>query len=389
MMTVERGTRKPVEFHDAEARRLIRFAGAAYGLIFGLSFSLLSWGYDALVLASGGAHLAWARLFLGLPLAVAICALFGWLTAAHSSTAIFVVVWMAVGGVLGVIAGHIPFDGGNLAAWIADRRLWGAPIFPFGDSARVRTILLILIEVALGAAVGFTESFAVEWAWQRASAKRRMSGASWASLLVCVPLATLSAVAASALVYQPLRRPQRRVGELISASLSGSADAVASRGLSYRTIEPFSDALSDQFASHFVAFSSDTQTWYSAYVDVAFDDGLVLRCVTSGKNVVYCDDFSQRLSIWVGDLVHAGLTGERRWLEARVRRLAVQDDAVTWLGAHRDQLSETYEARRVGHQGGWILTSIRFDTGFEILCRFHEAAPVMVDQCDEVSGAAP
>ncbi len=377
---------KPIEFHEQRLRRLFVSAGTAYGLIFGLSFALFAWGYDGLMLASSAAHLAWMKLLLGLPLAIVIGGLAGRLAALSSSTAVFVALWATTGALLGAIGGHIPFDGGNLAAWLADRRLWGVVILPYGHSAAVRTTIVALLNAVLGAAVGFVESLAVQWAWDRATPDDKMSRRSWAVLLlVCIPLAFPLAGIVDGFINQPLRAPQQAVGELIKMAVAGSPARTKAQKASYRSIEPFREALSEQYVSHFVAFSSDTGTWYSAYVDVAFDNGLVLRCATAGRNVIYCDDFSQKFATWMGDLVRAGLYGERPWLEAKMRRLAVDDTVLTWLAAHRDQLSETYQASRVGQQGGWVLMSARFDTGFEMTCRFRGATPVLVDQCLETS----
>jgi len=375
----------PIPSREQGTRRLFLSAGTAYGLIFGLSFALLTWGYDALLLASNAADLAWTKLLLGLPLVIAIGGLAGRLAALSSSTAISIVVWMVANALLGMIAGHIPFDGGNLAAWFADRRLWGAAVFPYGHSAEVRTTLVVLMNTVLGAAVGFVESLAVEWAWDRATPDDKMSGRSWAVLLVCIPMALLPAAIVDGFINRPLRIPQQAVGELVKLTVTGAIEEAEVREIGYSAIKPFREALSKQYVSHFVAFGSDTGTWYSAYVDVAFDNSFVLRCATSGRNVIYCDDFSQKFAAWMDDLVRAGLYDERPWLDARMQRLAVDDTVVAWLGAHSDQLSETYEVSRAGQRGGWVFMSARFDTGFEMMCRFRGATPVLVDQCVEAS----
>jgi hypothetical protein len=72
-------------------------------------------------------------------------------------------------------------------------------------------------------------------------------------------------------------------------------------------------------------------------------------------------------------------------MEAKIKRLTVDESVVDWLGVHRDQLSETYEWKRYGQYTDWIYISVEFDTGFAMLCRFREASPVLVDQCVEVN----
>jgi len=371
----------PIQFHKQETRKLFVSAGTAYGLIFGLSFALLTWGYDGLLLASSAADLAWAKLFLGLPLAIAIGALTGRLAALSSSTAVFVTLWAMAGALLGIVAGHIPFDGGNLAAWLADRRLWGLGVFPYGHSAAVRTTLIVITGAGLGTAVGFVESLAVQWAWDRATPDDRMSGSSWAVLFVCIPLVLSLAAVVDGLVNHPVRIPQQKVGELIELAVAGAVEKAEARGLDYDAVKPFREMFSERYVVHLVEY--DLEALYSAYADVTFDNGFVLRCATVGNTVVYCDDFSRKFAAWMDDLVHAGLYGEYRWLSARWQSLAVDDTVVAWLDAHSDQLSEAYEVNRTGQRGGWVFMSARFDTGFEMTCRFHGIGPVRVDQCVE------
>jgi hypothetical protein len=366
-------------------RRLELTTGTAYGIIFGLGFALFAWGYDAWVLASNGAAIPWVKLLIGLPIAVVICGLAGLLGALPSSTAVTVALWAVIGGLLGMIAGHIPFEGENFGIWLVERRLWGETIFAYTDSALVRTTLIIIINVVLGAAVGFIEKLTLNWSWDHTTPGGRMSWRSWLVLFFNLPLAFLLAASVNGLINQPLRNPQQVVGKLLKLTLAGKAENNPSIEISYRSIKPFQDVISGQYESHFVAFSSETGIWHSAYIDVVFDDGLVLRCVTSGEVVIYCDDFSQWVAEWVNELVRAGLYGEIPWKDARIKRLVVEDSVVLWLTAHRDQLSENYVAIRDGQQSNWFFERIRFDTGFEMLCRFSGTTPVIVDQCVELS----
>ena len=179
--------------HEQRTRRLMLTAGAGYGMLVGLSVALFTWGYDAYMLAAYGGSLPWMKLVIGLPLAVAIGGLVGWLAAYSRSVAVSIAVWAGFGALFGVIAGHIPFDGGNLVYWILDRRLWGEIILSYGQAAAVRTTLMVLINAIVGAAVGLIENAAVQWSWERATPQRKMSFGSWLVLLVGVPMAFLLA----------------------------------------------------------------------------------------------------------------------------------------------------------------------------------------------------
>jgi hypothetical protein len=363
---------------------LLLSAGTAYGLIFGLSFALFTWGYDALLLASSAADLAWAKLLLGLLLAITIGGLAGRLVALPPSTATSIALWATVGALLGMIAGRIPFDGGNLAAWLVDRRLWGLVVFPYGSSAATRTALVVVIGAGLGAAAGLAERLAVEWAWDRVTPKGRMGGRSWAVLLVCLPLTLIAAWAADDLINQPLRAHQQAVGELITLALAGASEEAEARGLNYVSVARHRERLSEQYTVYLVDY--DLDTYDLGRVDVAFDNGFTLRCMTARSQVGYCSAISDVYQGWMDDLIYTGLYGERRWLSS-LPPLTVDDTVVMWLDARSDQLSEIYEVAKVGQRGRWVFMSARFDTGSDIVCRFRGVAPVVVDQCVEASTA--
>jgi hypothetical protein len=383
--------------HEAEARKLFRSAGAAYGLTFGLSFALIIWGRDGALLALAKANMAWGKLLLGLPLAVIIASLAGWLASLFSSTAVYIVLWTVAGALLGWLTGRLPFDSGNIAAWLADQRLWGLPVLPYGESAQVRTQLLLFIGGGIGIAVGFLESLAVQWAWDRATPRGRMSLQSWIVLLACIPLVIPMATLAEDLVYQRMRIPQQRVSESVALALSGAGEeAFKQRNLNYFAIDTFYENLSQNYLIHQVGYR-DIGGYTSTQVDAVFEDGFALRCETTEvgmflspeHRVLICADISKKYAGWMDDLIHASLTGERRWLDDPMRTLSVEESVISWLKDHSDQFSESYQVTRMGQQGGWVFMSARFDTDLEMVCRFHGTSSVQVDQCEEVGQPTP
>jgi len=371
----------PIQFNDQKVHRLFLSAGTAYGLIFGLGFALFIWGYDALLLASSSADLAWAKLLLGLPLTIAISSLAGRLAASSPSTAVSVALWATAGAVLGLLVGRMPFDGGNLAAWLTDRRMRGLVVFPYGSSAAARTTLVVVIGAGLGAAAGVVERLAIGWAWDRATPRGRLSARSWGALLVCLPLAAFVAWAADDLVNRHLRTHQQTVDELIALTLAGASEEAELRDVNYASVARHRERISERYTIYLVEYDPDTHEMGS--VDVAFDNGFALRCLTARVQVGYCGPISDSYQDWMDDLIHAGLYGEQRWLSVPGNLLTVDDTVVAWLGRRSDQLSTTYEVAKTGQRGAWVFMAARFDTGFEMVCRFRGVRRVLVDQCVE------
>jgi len=371
----------PIRFRDKEADKLVLSAGTGYGLLFGLSFALFVWGYDTLLLVSSAADLAWAKLLVGLPIAIIISGLIG-RVAASSSTAASIALWATAGALLGLLAGRAPYDGGNLAAWLVDRRLRGLVAFPYGSSAAARTALMVLVGAGLGTASGGLEQLAMGWAWDWSTPEGRMSVRSWLALLVCLPLTLVAAWAADDLVNRSLRVPQQTMGELINLTLAGASEEAEARELNYASTVKYRQRFSEHYTVHLADY--DLDTLYMSRVDVAFDNGFALRCLlTADGGVGFCGPISDAYRGWMDDLVHAGLSGERRWLGPAKSMLAVDDTVVAWLDVHRGYLSETNDVTRVDQRGRWVFMSARFDTGFEMVCRFRGVGPVLTDQCAE------
>lgn len=363
---------------EAQTRKLMINAGTWFGLIFGFSFALFTWGYDAFVLSSNAATIPWAKLLFGLPIALIVGGLVGRFVAMSPNVGVYALVWAVVGWLFATVAGQIPFKGTNLVIWFMERSLWGEIIYAYDSSAEVRTTLAVVMATLIGAFTGLVENSAVNRSWDRTKPDGRMGSASFVALLVSVPMALLMSIPVEFLINRPIRKHEQATGELINQVRAGQINETSSN---FRSINPFIEKISDEYSVHFVAFGGDRRSWHSAYVDVVFEDGFLLRCATAGDRVIYCDDFLAKFEDWMGDLIQFGLTGEQSWLEEKVRHLFVDDQVLSWLGAQGSQMSDNYEVEMDTPQNGWIFMSAKFDTGFEMVCRFHSAAPIVVDQC--------
>ncbi|MGC9397744.1 MAG: hypothetical protein ACP5HM_01255 [Anaerolineae bacterium] len=373
---------------EQRPRPLLLRVGAFYGVLFALAFALCSWGYDAWILRVNSAAAPWTKLALGLPPALLIGGVTGWLAVFLSAPLVSTVLWGIAGGALGLLIGHLPFEGQTLLAWVVESRFQGVEIFPFAYAARVRTLIVTLIMSFFGLGVGLLETQVVEGAWDRATGGKLGLG-SWLTLLMVVPLALPFALVADNFVHRPLRGPQVSVGTLMEYVVAGAKEEALAKGVDYRAAERFRDAFTPEYCVHFVDFEGSTASMYAAYVDVVFENGFMLRCATAGPRVVYCDDLGRRLQTWVADLVHAGRSGERRWAAPEAaERLKVGEDVVRWLERRRDRLDGGYVAEPVARCGDVILMGVRFDSGFEMTCRFSGSGRVQVDRCWETVSAA-
>jgi hypothetical protein len=362
----------PTGLDEGAARRLSRVAGLGWGLIYGLAVGLTVWGIDARVLARSNAELAGAKLALGLPLLLLIGAATGALAGRSDRAGGWVGAWMASGALIGIVVAAMPMASYNLATWIAEPRLRGVNVYPMGAGGAARLVFVTVVNGCVGSAVGLVAYLLAERARNLAAPTGRMSARSWAALAVCLPLALLPGLLGDELINQPLRTGQRVVYESISTDPAGGSSE-GETGLDR-------DLLSTGYTLHLVGYDLEEQG--RATIDVAFEDGFVMRCEVAGRALSGCVPISPRFEAWMEDLIQAGLReGPGTQLESQAGEVSVAENVSSWLASQGEYLSGDYEVSRDTQHGGWVIMAARFDSGYTLTCRFHGASSVLVDQC--------
>jgi len=366
------------------ARRLFRWAGLGCGLLYGLGYALAAWAYDAWVLARSQADLPWARLEIGLPILLLVGAVTGALAGRSERAGVWVGVWMAGGALSGLVAGHAPFAGSNLATWVAEPRLRGVNVYPLDPTGAQRTTFVVVATACMGAAVGLVGHVLAERVLHLASQPERRSRWGWAVLLLCLPLALLPGLFGDEVINRPLRVGRQAVVTAISAGRGGDR--------SPGNVSPYQDLFPGPagYILHLVGY--DRETPAQATVDVAFDEasgstaggdsGPVVRCQTSGDELVGCASISSQFEAWMGALVQRTRQGEQGAApDPLAGQVLVGENTMEWLASQREYLSDIYVISRDAQRGGWVIASVRFDTGYVLTCYFHDSAPVVVDRC--------
>ncbi len=370
--------------HQKIARAVLLRAGAGYGLLFGLGFALFVWGYDALTMSQSSADMAWAKLLMGLPCLLIIGGAAGILGAWSSSTLFTTFVWVVTMGGIGWLAGHIPFTGMSWLAGVLDPRFAGLTPWPYTESNALRTLLVMIAYTVYGFAVGYVETLAVEWAWDRTTPAGQLKASAWAVLLVAWLVALPPVFVLDYLVMADVRIPQVRVANLVGTYLEGGEAAVSATGQNINEAQRHGARFTPDYTVYFSGFDSTDKTFYTGYSDVVFDTGFALRCSVMGGQVTFCDDLSQKLDSRIRQMIQAAKTGERPWLTDPMKIFSVNEDVVTWLQTQQEGLSNTYHLTITAQKGPWMFVTVQFDTGRTVTCRFYGNAIVTVDQCESV-----
>ena len=361
-----------IPLHDEDPRRLSRLAGLGYGLIYGLAYSLTVWGIDTWVLARSSGELTWAKLAMGMPLLLLIGAASGALAGKSDRAGVWVGVWTLSGALIGTVVSLMPYVGLNLATWIAEPRLWGTNVYPIGPAGVARVAFAAAFNGCAGPAVGLVGHVLVKRARGLASPAGWMGGRSWTALILCLPLAVLPALICDEVVNRPLRSGQRTVHRAISVGPAGDT--------SQGSMAPYRALSFDGYTLHRVGY--DPETLEQQTVDVAFDDGVVVRCQVSDQALKGCLPILSEFEAWMDALISEALTGGAGTeLAPHAGRVSVAEDTLRWLASQRGVMGARYEISRDTQRGGRVVMAARFDTGYVLTCYFYGASPVVLDHC--------
>jgi len=233
-----------------------------------------------------------------------------------------------------------------------------------------------------GFGVGYMETLAIEWAWDRATPEGQMKAGAWSVLLVAWLVALPPTIILNYLVMTPVRAPQVRVASLVETYLEGGEATVSATGQNTIEARRNGPQFTPNYTTYFSGFDTSTDSLYAGYSDVVFDTGFALRCIVMGDRVTFCDDLSAKLDLRIGQMVQAAKTGERPWLESQMKTFNVTEDVMAWLQSHQAQLSDAYRLTITAQKGNWMFVTAQFNTGATMTCRFGGNAVVTVDQCE-------
>ena len=350
-----------------DGRRRIRWEGVAIGLVYSLVYGLAVWGPDTWVLARSHAELAWVKLLFGLPLVLVIGATAGGLAARSGRPGAWVGAWMAGGILASFVVGQMPFAGYNVATWIGEPRLWPLDIYPAGPSGAARMVLATLVTGCAGSAAGLLVYLGVERAEGAPTQGDEPDGRSWVALALSLLLALGTGLLGDEVVNARLRAGHQAVHRAISRGPEGGDTALfRGRSSADRTL-------------HLIDYHLESA---QVTVDVAFEDGSVVRCRTLGHRLADCRPVVPEFEAWMDALIQEARTGGQGAAIVAYRgQLSVNAGRLSWLASQGEWMGENYEIVREMQRGGWVTTSARFDDGYVLTCDFCGEAPVILQGC--------
>ncbi len=351
--------------------RVVRVAGVIYGLIFALGFSAAMWGLDAIQLQKASYHLAWAKFPLGLVITLVISAVAGWLATSSRWSGVGILVWMAAGPLVALVAGHIPYDGLSWVAGLSDPYPTSRVMYPFVLSAAAFTGISMVIGAGIGLVTGLAQMIAVERAWDYSTARHRLGVRSVLVLGLCLPVAILFGLLADFQINVPTRSAILDVARVVETALDPTVDLGVAR---LPFLESRRSRMTQGYSLYWVDNSDSLET---ATIDASFGSGLLLRCRQGYGQVFFCSDFDQNLREWMEQLVTYGD------VECTNCMVLLDRDMQNWLTSVQPGADQLRDVSLLQHQGGWLYERATFEDGHAVDCRFRSSRPVSIDMCVE------
>jgi hypothetical protein len=365
---------------DAEWQAYTRTGGAWFGLIFGLAFAIVVWVPHAYHLWRYSMAQPWLGIIAGLVLCGAGWAIAGCL-AGTSRSAGWAVLICAIAGLATPWLVWLAQMVGENSGWFMHRGIWGLVIH-FGSALQTRLIFVGLWGAGLGAFVGMLERLLLPRSWDVTSSGGRTTLRSLGVFLLCVPLALLLGNVTDDLLQSDLQEALVATHQGLRDLSSGEARRpFLTWTFGGKEVEVASswEWPRGDFVIHLVDYDADSMSQF--FFDAVYDDGTTVRCQGSSASIQMCGNVSDTLQQQMKRLVQHGLDQELEALRCEACDPYIEPGVIESLGDLSSNFTEKYEISKGAQRGGTVLMVARFDTGYELTCRFRSEDPMVVDKC--------
>lgn len=367
---------------DVEVRRLSLRLGWLNGLLIGLALALGVWASDAISLTTSHVRLVHPSLLLGALLVVFLGALAGWLSAWLGRAWASLLIWLVAAVLMILVVGHQPYEGRSLTIWVADRRSWGLPIYPFSEAAQIGMVLSGFFLLLMLGFLGLIQPYRLEGLIAETDECGRLRGRGWFLLLLPLPLLAGVGLIADGMVNSPTRLAPELVHEAIRTGRTYSGnlfDLSLQAGVNYNAISGVRDQMTGDYVLSIG--SVDLGVNDTVFVVADFDNGAWIACRVVADQLSFCYDASQPFMQGFPALIATGQTPE----DCPGCKLSVADEERAWLQASAPDFGGAPEVSRLAQWGRYVLMQARAPDGeYAIECLFEGMSPVRLQRCWEV-----
>lgn len=367
---------------EVQEQRLRTRLGLLNGLLIGLALALGVWALDAIFLITGPVRLSSTSLLLGGLALVFLGGLGGWLAARVGRGWFSGLVWIVIAVCMVWVIGHVPYEGRNLMVWLADRRAWGLPVYPFGDAAQAGMWLSGFFVVLVLGLLGLLQPYRLEGIAGETDAGGRLGARGWFMLFLPLPLVLAVGFMTDSMMTRPLRVAPQLVHEVIRTGRTYDGDLFAlslEKGINYNAIAGLQDKMSEDYTLSLA--SIDLGVADTVYVTADFDNYTWIYCRVVMEQVSYCYDASLPYFQGLPALLTSGQLPE----DCPQCYFRTDEEQREWLRARGERLGDSPQVGRLAQWGSYVLIQVESSASDYVMqCLFEGVSPVRLERCWEV-----
>jgi hypothetical protein len=296
------------------------------------------------------------------------------------------VIWLAAGGLMMFVIGHIPYEVHTLIVWLSDPRSWGLPVYPFDEVAGMGVALAGFFTLLLFGILGLLQPYRLEGIVGETDDKGRPGGRGWFLLLLPLPLVLGVGLINDNMVNRPTRVAPQLVHEAIRNGRTYPGDLFAlslEKGVNYNAISGVRDQMGEEYV---LSIGEVDQAADAVFVVADFDNRAWIVCRVVADQLSFCYDASLPYMQGLPALITAGQLPD----DCPLCTFTAGEEQRAWLQARRELFGGEPRVSRLAQWGSYVLVQAESPDGeYAIECRFQGLTTVGLENCREVRTRTP
>jgi len=367
-------------FPNRDRHTYLKRGGAWFGLIFGLSYALIIWGRHAYQLWRNSVALPWLEIVVGLILCSLVWAIAGYLSGLESSVGKAILLSITAGVATPWLIWMVKTLDENLV-WLADRENWSFVVH-CGDAYRVRLFFISLWGIGVGGFAGALQRWLIPHAWDLTSSSGRTSLKSLGVFLLCLPLTIVFGSVSNDLLHNDLHKMYKATFEGHSTFDPDETKrplptwSYGNKNVEVTWVREWPQG---DFVIHPVDYNAESMDQF--FIDVIYAEGITIRCQGGRSSMRLCGNVSETFRQQMDHMIQSGLSRELEDLRCAECDPYIKPEVIASLYHLRSSFTENYDIIKNHQYGGAVTMIARFDTGYEMICRFRGEDPIVVESC--------
>lgn len=361
--------------NESQARNL----GSLNGLLIGLALALGVWGWETVKLAEVPIPLQYPSLVFAPVMLIIVYSLTGKITGRLEKTGLVMLVWLVTAVLSTFLIAYQPTLGRTLTVWVADRRFWGLPIYPFTIDSLAAPILAGFFLILVLLLLAILQNYRLEAVSREVNEKGHLQFRAWLLLFFPLPFIVVAGMITRDVVGDPSAQAVQIVHQAIQVGRTYDGDLFAlglREGLNYAALQGVREQMS---ANYTLGIGRIDPAASLTFVVAHFDNGAWINCRIISEYLSYCYDAAPPYTVGLTSLI----TGEEPPDTCLGCLPQLNDQWRDWLRSRGDNFSNRPQVRRLAQWGGYVLMRAEAES-YTLECWFSGISPVQLDSCEEV-----